>query len=122
MQDRITRRLVTFLHPFSLGGVEGEQPAGTYEIETVEAPIDCLSFLAYRRVSTTMDLPSNLAAMRARQRVDIDPRDLEAVEKRDAAMPAAVSAMRVGTMTHRAIDPDRRRVRRSSRERTEPGS
>jgi hypothetical protein len=99
MRDRITRRLVTFLHPFSLGGVEGEQPAGTYEIETVEAPIDCLSFLAYRRVSTTMDLPSNLAAMLSRQRVDIDPRDLEAAEERDAAMaamPTAVSAMRVG--------------------------
>jgi hypothetical protein len=99
MHDRITRRPVTFLHPFSLRDVEGEQPAGTYEIETIEAPIDCLSLLAYRRVSTTIDLPSNLPAMLARQRVDIDPRDLEAAEKRDAAraaMPTAVSAMRVG--------------------------
>lgn len=100
MHDRITRRLVTFNHPFSLRGVDGEQPPGTYEIETTEAPIDGLSFLAYRRVSTTMDLPCNLSAMLARQRVDIDPRDLEAAEKRDAAMGAmsiVASTMRVGS-------------------------
>ena len=36
MQDRITRRLVTFLRPFSLAGL-GEQPAGTYAVETIEA-------------------------------------------------------------------------------------
>lgn len=99
MEDRITYRLVTFLHPFSLAGVEGERPAGTYAIETTEAPITGLSFLAYRRVSTTIDLPSNFSAMLSRQLVDIDPRDLEAAEKRDAAMeamPAGASARQVG--------------------------
>jgi hypothetical protein len=85
MHDRITRRLVTFRHPFSLGGVDGVPP-GTYEVETTEAPIDSLSVLAYRRVSTTMDLPCDFSAMLARQRVDIDPQDLEAAEKRDAAI------------------------------------
>jgi hypothetical protein len=89
MQDRITRRLVTFLRPFSLGGVEGEQPAGTYEIETIEAPIDCLSFLSYRRVSTTIELPSGFSAMMSRQLVEIDPLDLEAAQTRDAALEAA---------------------------------
>jgi hypothetical protein len=89
MHDRITHRLVTFLHPFSLAGVEGERPAGTYEVETTEAPINGLSLLGYRRVSTTIDLPSNRSAMLARQRIGIDPRDLEAAEKRDAAMEAA---------------------------------
>ena len=92
MQDRITRRLVTFLHPFSLAGVDGERPAGTYEIETTEAPIDSLSVLAYRRVSTTIDVPCNLSAMLSRQRVDIDPRDLEAAGKRDAALQQAITA------------------------------
>jgi len=100
MQDRITLRMVTFLHPFSLAGVEEERPAGTYEIETTEAPINGLSVLGYRRVSTTIDLPSNRYAMLSRQRVDIDPRDLEAAEKRDAAMEAraaAASAKQVGS-------------------------
>ena len=86
MTERVTHTTVTFRHPFELAGVEGERPAGTYAIETTEAPIAGLSFLAYRRVSTTIDLPSNLSAMLSRQLVDIDPRDLEAALKRDAAM------------------------------------
>lgn len=100
MQDRITHRMVTFLRPFSLAGVEGERPAGTYAIETTEAPINGLSVLGYRRVSTTIDLPSDLSAMFSRRRVDIDPRDLEAAKKRDAAMEAgaaAASAKQVGS-------------------------
>jgi len=98
MEDRITHRLVTFLHPFSLAGVEGERPAGSYAVETTEAPINGLSCLGYRRVSTTIDLPSNLSAMLSRQRIDIDPRDLEAAAKRDAAIEAtpAASAKQVG--------------------------
>jgi hypothetical protein len=95
MQDRITRRLVTFLNPFTLPGVEGERPAGTYAVETIEAPIDGLSFLAYRRVSTTIELPSAFAAMMSRQVVEIDPRDLEAAEKRDVALQAAAGASAV---------------------------
>jgi hypothetical protein len=97
--ERVTHTTATFRHPFALAGVEGERPAGTYAIETTEAPIDSLSVLAYRRVSTTIDLPCNLSAMFSRQPVDIDPRDLEAALKRDAAMeamPAGASAMRVG--------------------------
>jgi hypothetical protein len=64
-------------------GIEGEQPAGTYAIETVEEPIDALSFMAYRRVSTTIVLPAHANATR-RQVETIDPRDLEATEKRDS--------------------------------------
>jgi hypothetical protein len=77
---------VTFLHPFSLIGVDGAQPAGTYTIETVEEPLDNLSFIAYRRVSTTIVLPSSNTPTLTRQVVIIDPRDLEAAVKRDAEM------------------------------------
>jgi hypothetical protein len=38
MQDRITRRPVTFLHPFSLGGVEGEREL---ETQLLTAPATC---------------------------------------------------------------------------------
>jgi hypothetical protein len=98
MTERVTHTTVTFRHPFELVGFEGDRPAGTYAIETTEAPIG-LSNPAYRRVSTTIDLPGNLSAMFSRQPVDIDPRDLEATLKRDAAMkamPAGASAIRVG--------------------------
>jgi hypothetical protein len=86
MPERITRRSVTFLHAFSLVGVDGVQPAGTYTIETVEDPLENLSFIAYRRVSTTIVLPSSNTPGLRRQVVIIDPRDLEAAQKRDAGM------------------------------------
>lgn len=84
MPERNVRTSVTFLHPFTLVGVEGEQPAGTYTVETTEEPVDGLSLLAYRRVSTTIVLPSPEYGMASRQLVTIDPRDLEAAQLRDA--------------------------------------
>ena len=86
MPERITRRSVTFLHPFSLIGVDGVQPAGTYTIETVEEPLENRSFIAYRRVSTTIALPGSNTPALSRQVVIIDPRDLEVAQKKDAAM------------------------------------
>jgi len=54
-------------------------------------------YLAYRRVSTTIELPSGFSAMMSRQLVEIDPLDLEAAETRDAALEAAgASSVRVG--------------------------
>ena len=88
MQDRITRRLATFLYPFSLASVEGNHPAGIYAVETTEAAIGGLSFLAYRRVSTTIEFPLSFSAMPCTQLVEVDPLDLEAAETRDAALVA----------------------------------
>jgi hypothetical protein len=81
--DRITRETVTFSHPFELADVEGKQPAGRYTIETIEEPIDSVSFVAYRRVSTTIVLASQKYGG-ASQVVTIDPSDLKAARKRDA--------------------------------------
>jgi len=86
MPERTTHSSVTFLHPFSLVGLDGVQPAGTYTIETVEETVDNLSFVAYRRVSTTIVVPAVGTPTRQRQVVTIDPRDLEAAQKRDAEM------------------------------------
>jgi hypothetical protein len=82
--DRITRESITFLHPFELADVEGVQPAGTYTIETIEEPIESVSMVAYRRVSTTIVVPSPRYGMASRQMVNIDPLNLEAARKRDA--------------------------------------
>jgi hypothetical protein len=84
--ERTRRELVTFLHPFSLAGVEGEQAPGTYAVETVEEPIEALSFVAYRRVSTTIVLPSPQYGSASRQAIAIDPLDLETARKRDAEL------------------------------------
>ena len=47
MTMRTSRRTVTFARPFSLRGIETEQPAGTYAVETDEELLEGLSFPAY---------------------------------------------------------------------------
>jgi hypothetical protein len=76
---------VAFSRPFSLADVDGIQPAGTYRIQTVDVTLDNLSFLAYRRVSTTIELPAVGTGGSRRQVVAIDPLELEAALKRDPA-------------------------------------
>jgi hypothetical protein len=83
MAGRTTRTSVTFSRPFSLVDVDGIQPAGTYRVQTVEVTLDNLSFLAYRRISTTIELPGIGAASSRRQVVTIDPLELDAALKRD---------------------------------------
>ncbi len=46
MAPRTSRESVTFARPFSLRGVDGVQPAGTYVVETEEEPVESLSFPA----------------------------------------------------------------------------
>ena len=85
MAGRTTRMSVAFSRPFSLADVDGIQPAGTYRIQTVDVTLDNLSFLAYRRVSTTIELPAVGTAGSRRQVITIDPVELEAALKRDPA-------------------------------------
>ena len=83
MFERTTRATVDFRHPFRIAGVEGEHPAGTYHVETIEEPIGGLSFLAYRRVSTTIVLPLPRFGQSSRQMVTIEPQDLDSAQARD---------------------------------------
>jgi hypothetical protein len=85
MTERITHSSVTFLQAFVLREVEGVQSPGTYLIETVEEPLGNLSFLAYRRVSTTITLPAVGAAGLRKQVITIDPNELHDVLAEDAS-------------------------------------
>lgn len=85
MTERTTRTSVTFSHPFSLAGIDGVQHAGTYRIEAVEVRLDNMSFIAYRRVSTTIETPAVSSASLRRQ-VTIDPVELETALKRDRSV------------------------------------
>ena len=76
---------VTFSRAFSLVDVDGIQPAGTYRVQTVDVALDSFSVLAYRRVSTTIELPGVGAASSRRQVVTIDPLELDAALTRDRA-------------------------------------
>ena len=84
MHERTTRKSVTFLHPFSLAGIDEKLEAGTYIVETLEELVDGLSFVAFRRVSTTIVTAGKGYGQGARQVVTIDPRDLEAAQEKDA--------------------------------------
>lgn len=80
--DRSTIATVTFLHPTHLEGA-GDLPAGTYSVETMEEQIPGLSFLAYRRVHTTIVAERLYGASVVRQVMAIDPADLESALERD---------------------------------------
>jgi len=84
MTERITHSSVTFLHDFTLRDMDGVQPPGTYLIETVEEPLGTLSFVAYRRVSTTITLPAIGVSSLRKQVVTIDPDELQAALAKDA--------------------------------------
>jgi hypothetical protein len=81
--ERTREERVTFQHAFSFPGVE-EQAPGTYVVEIVEEAIDTLSFVAYRRVSTTIVLPSPQFGYASKQVVAIEPHDLAAAQEGDA--------------------------------------
>jgi hypothetical protein len=95
MEERITRTSVTFSHPFTLTGIEGRQPAGVYRIETVEGLLDSAPYLtpAYRRISTTIELPAVGASSSQRQLSAIDSRELDAALKQDAACQGKSASM-----------------------------
>ena len=86
--ERTKRELVTFTHAFSLAGVAEQQRPGIYTVETIEELVDAPTLVAYRRVSTTIMLPSPEYGYASKQAVMIDPSDLEAAKKKDAEMAA----------------------------------
>jgi hypothetical protein len=83
MTARTTTRTITFRRPFLLKGADGVQPPGTYAVETDEELVPGLSFLAYRRISTTIVLSVPYGGGAVRQVVTIDPADLEAAQMQD---------------------------------------
>ena len=84
MAVRTTSKTVTFVHPFNLSGMDEEQPAGTYTVETDEELLQTLSVPAYRRISTLMRLPARPRSTVLTQIVEVNPLELAAVLARDA--------------------------------------
>jgi len=75
---RRTRQTFTFDQPFSLSVIDEMQPAGTYKVDIDEEPIEGLSFLAYRRVATTIYLPLPHGGAGSVQAVRVEPGELAA--------------------------------------------
>jgi hypothetical protein len=87
MTLRTTRTFITFARPFWLDRSGELQPAGTYAVQTDEEQIEGLSFLAYRRVATTITIPLKAAPKGSFEIVSIDPADLDAALRRDGETP-----------------------------------
>lgn len=81
---RSTRDMITFDHPFTLAGLEGLQPAGTYMVITEEEEVPGLSFIAWHRVATQIYLPAIGVNSSMEQAVTIDPKELAEARKHDA--------------------------------------
>jgi hypothetical protein len=82
---------VTFTTPFSLPGVEGIIPPGTYEVATEEELLEQLSFRAYHRLGTSIRIPVPGGGPASYQVISIEPRDLEAAQERGAGPSSAGS-------------------------------
>lgn len=82
---RMNKKLVTFEHPFLLDEVEKELPAGDYTVETEEESIDGLTFLAFRRVETTLIVRPAIGKRGQTHFFTIDPQGLDLALERDAA-------------------------------------
>jgi len=86
MTMRTTKSTVIFMRPFNLGGFDGEQPAGSYSVETDEELLEGVSFPAYRRMATMMQLDASARASAANLQVAvINPDELAAALAADVA-------------------------------------
>ncbi len=85
MTIRTSRKTVTFSGPFVLNGVDETLPAGAYAVDTDEEPIEGISFLAYRRLSTWLHVGGKPGSRVLDRVIAIDPKDLNAALMRDEA-------------------------------------
>jgi hypothetical protein len=83
MTVRTTSKTVTFMHPFSLSGMVGVHPAGTYTVDTDEELLEPSSFPAYRRIATLIRLERTAGPVLT-QIVETNPVELAGALARDA--------------------------------------
>jgi hypothetical protein len=79
MESRTTSKLVTFRRPFTLSGVDGIQPPGSYAVLIEEEILDTLSFAGWRQTGCVIVLQRN----GGEEHVAIDPQELREALVRD---------------------------------------
>ncbi|MDH3601427.1 MAG: hypothetical protein OEU26_17585 [Candidatus Tectomicrobia bacterium] len=109
MTIRTSRKTVTFRRPFTLKGVNVELPAGAYTVETDEEPLEGISILAYRRISTVLYVPGKPGDRVLERMLTIDPKALDAAMERD----------RAGAETSVGLDAHRRTLTKATMQRRE---
>ena len=85
MTTRTSKRTVTFGRPFTLKGIDEVLPAGAYTVETEEASLATMSFLAWRRISTVLYVPGKPGRRVLARVLTVDPNELDEALERDLA-------------------------------------
>jgi hypothetical protein len=88
MTERTICSTVTFVHPFTVRGVEGVRQAGTYAVETDEELILGLNFDAFRRGTTFLFLPGGTGGSIVNEVVNVAQSDLQEALANDAKATA----------------------------------
>ena len=86
MAERTTETEITFTHPFHLHSFSEPLEAGTYRLVVDEELIEGLSFTAYRRVATHLEIPAISVAMARRQFLQVSPVEIDEALARDGAV------------------------------------
>ncbi len=84
MTERTLESEITFSRPFALSPLVVPLDAGTYRLVVDEELIEGLSFPAYRRTATHLEIPALGVNIGTRQLLQVHPRDVEAAMKKDA--------------------------------------
>ena len=91
MTTRTTKSTVMFTRPFRLGAFGEQLPAGRYSIETDGELLEEVSFPAYRRTSTIMQLMPDPLRPGVTETITLDPKQLEEALALDAGQAPAIS-------------------------------
>ena len=91
MTMRTTKSTVTFVRPFRLGAFGEQLPAGRYPIETDEELLEGVSFPAYRRTATMMQLIADPLHPNATEVAVVDPQELEEALAADARQAPVIN-------------------------------
>lgn len=86
MAERTTESEVTFAHPFTLDSLVQPLDAGTYRLVVDEELIEGLSFPAYRRTGTHLEIPAMSIATGKRQFLQVTKSEIDAALRRDAEL------------------------------------
>jgi len=86
---RTTETEITFIKPFQLEPLVELQEAGTYRLIVDEELIAGLSFPAYKRVATHLEIPCISASTVVRQRLQVSYNEIHRALALDASNAAA---------------------------------
>jgi hypothetical protein len=77
MTSRSADSIVTFKHPFVIGLHGSAFPAGSYRLTVEEELIEGLSFAAFRRTLTVLEVPAIGVPSAIRQYINVTQDDLD---------------------------------------------